>query len=272
MGQLEIHITRRGFCARRWGEGAHGLTSFQERADTMIWLARRLIFFWKLVHVRDTPRRLALGLACGLLLGLLPKGNLLAVAIAAIVFATRINLPVATAVALLVSLVGTWLDPVANWLGRGVLQQPWLAPFWRWLYALPLAPWTSFNNTVVMGHFLIGLALLYPAYRLSLPWFVRYRAWLDARDARQQSAHQPVASPIASPDVVTVQVDEPLATDSLGPQTAVPRVAPVVAAPEPAAERAQTGSATTEHAVPAPRIVPRRATPRPVMPKLRKCA
>ena len=201
----------------------------------MIWLIRRAAFFWKLAHIKDTPRRLALGLACGVLLGLVPKGNLLAIGIAMVVFATHVSLPVATASALGVSLFGTWLDPVTHRLGQAILTQPLLTPIWDRLYHVPLVAWTSFNNTVVMGNLFLGLVLLYPVYRLSLPWFVRYRHWVDLRTAGEQP-------------------DEP-ATDTA---PAVPDAG--VTESEPAPARPLDPS-------PAQRVIPRRATR-----KLRKCA
>lgn len=205
----------------------------------MIWLIRRALYFWKLAHVRDTPRRLALGLACGLALGLLPKGNLLAIGLATAVFATRVNLRVATTAALLFSLGAPWLDPVAHRLGEWVLTQSALTPTWRWLYDQPIIAWTAFNNTVVMGQLLFGLAAFYPVYRGALPWFERYCLWLDSKTEPSESS---VSSDVADsvPTIAAASTEktpdntEPTAPDTIAPtmpMAATPRVSPRRVAP-----------------------------------------
>lgn len=194
----------------------------------MIWIIRQVLFFWKLLHVNATPRCLALGLASGVLLGLIPKGNLLAIGIASVVFAMRVNIPVATTAAFVISLAGTWLDPLTHRLGQAVLTQSMLTPIWQWLYQQPFAAWTSFNNTVVMGNLLLGSALFYPAYRLSLPWFVRYRQWLDLREERADDDRQPTvtikalaeASDKSLPDVSPAV---PIGVNAAAPQDIIPR-------------------------------------------------
>jgi len=52
---------------------------------------------------------------------------------------------------------------------------------WRWFYELPLAPWTDFNNTIVMGSLILGLLLFYPTYRLTRPLFEKYTPLLAAK-------------------------------------------------------------------------------------------
>lgn len=204
----------------------------------MIWIIRQVLFFWKLLQVNDTPRCLALGLASGVLLGLIPKGNLLAIGIASVVFAVRVNIPVATTAAFVISLAGTWLDPMTHRLGQAVLTQSMLTPIWQWLYQQPFTAWTSFNNTVVMGNLLLGSALFYPTYRLSLPWFARYRQWFDLREERAADDSQPT--------VAIKAVAE--ASDKSLPD--VPPAVPI-----------GSNAAATQD------IIPRRTTPR-----LRKCA
>jgi hypothetical protein len=44
-----------------------------------------------------------------------------------------------------------------------------------------LVPWTHFNNSVVLGSLLLGIALLYPVYRLSEPRFEKYAPKLEQR-------------------------------------------------------------------------------------------
>ncbi len=113
-----------------------------------------------------TPRQLALGCALGLILGLVPKGNLLALAIATLVCSLRLNLLAAMLSTLVFSFLAPWLDPVTHVIGLAVLGNDSLTDHWRALYQYPLAPWTSFNNTVVLGSLLLGGGISVPFYLL----------------------------------------------------------------------------------------------------------
>lgn len=147
----------------------------------VIWLLRNLLYLRTAIKSTDTPRMLAISVALGMILGMVPKGNLLAVGLVMGILATRVNVAVAMISALGFSLIGPMADPLTHRLGLWVLTRPALWPHWARLYELPLAPWTSFNNTVVMGSFLLGVALFYPSYRASLPMFERRAARAKSR-------------------------------------------------------------------------------------------
>ena len=138
----------------------------------MIFL-RPLRFLAQALLVDATPRQLAGGLALGMLIGLIPKGNLIAISLMTLFCALRINLAAGTAAIALFAWVGMYLDPVSHSVGRYLLTLPSLVPYWESLYATKFMPWTAFNNTVVLGSTLIGLALLIPIYALSRPVFAR---------------------------------------------------------------------------------------------------
>jgi uncharacterized protein (TIGR03546 family) len=123
----------------------------------------------------DSPQVLAASLTFGLLLGFVPKDNLIAALLGMLLLALHFNLTVATTSAALFSGIAAMLDPVADALGRSVLTHSSFAPFWAKLYELPLAPWTRFNNTIVMGSLLLALALATPMYLGSLQVVTRYR-------------------------------------------------------------------------------------------------
>ena len=115
----------------------------------------------------DAPRPVAFGIALGMMIGLVPKGNLIAAVLGVILLASQANLIAGGFAALVFSWVGMWTDPIAHRIGLAVLALPSLQPCWVRLYELPLAPWTKFNNTVVLGSLILGLALFYPVYRSS---------------------------------------------------------------------------------------------------------
>ncbi|MCA9268064.1 MAG: TIGR03546 family protein [Planctomycetales bacterium] len=118
----------------------------------------------KTLTAADSPRQIAWGFALGMLIGLVPKGNLLAATLGMLLVATRLNLGAAALAAFLFTWIGHGLDPISHRVGLALLENSWLKPLWAWLYGLPLAPWTALNNTVVMGSFALGLAALAPTY------------------------------------------------------------------------------------------------------------
>ncbi len=175
----------------------------------MIWWIRQLALIIKVFSAQEAPRQLALGVACGMVLGLIPKGNLLFAVIASLLLILRTNLAVTALTALAVGLIAPLCDPVMHRLGQGVLTYPLLVPTWRWLYRQPLVAWTSMNNTVVMGSFLMSLTLFFPTYRTSLLLIVRFRRW---KSSRQQNGSP---SAYSQTELLTAETPGPRETISL---------------------------------------------------------
>jgi len=162
----------------------------------MIWLIRQLLYLRKAFTARDAPRHVALGFALGMMLGLVPKGNLLAVGLSMVLFASRANIGVAMLSALAFSLLGSLADPLTGRVGLALLSWDVLRPMWTSLYNLPLVPWTAFNNTVVLGSFLLGLLLCYPAYRLAWRFCEWRRSKRVAHEANQQEEPEVKEAPL----------------------------------------------------------------------------
>jgi len=148
------------------------------------WLAKQFRYYYGFLKTHDSPRQLALGVAFGVVLGLTPKGNLLALVVGMLLFSLRVNLQMGMLTGLGVSFFAALLDPVTERIGHGLLTAPPLYPAWTALYNLPLVPWTGFNNTVVLGSFVLGWLLFYPTYRVALPVF-EWRAARLKRRARE---------------------------------------------------------------------------------------
>jgi uncharacterized protein (TIGR03546 family) len=121
-----------------------------------------------------TPAQLAWGFALGMVIGLVPKGNLIAVCLMTLLCALRVNFAAGTLGIFAFTWAGMYLDPYSHRLGHFLLTHPSLQSLWTSLYDTNVVPWTSFNNTVVLGSTLIGLTMVFPVYRLSHPIFARY--------------------------------------------------------------------------------------------------
>ncbi len=139
------------------------------------WLLQHLHFLRKALPGRgDSSRQLAVGVALGVMLGLIAKDNLLAALIGVVIAASTVNVGIAMITALAVSFAAMLIDPALDQIGETILTQPSLQNIWKSLYQMPLGPWTRFNNTIVMGGFALGCGLFYPSYRLSRALFDRY--------------------------------------------------------------------------------------------------
>lgn len=132
----------------------------------------------------DTPRQSAWGFSLGMLVGLLPKGNLLAIAMAMLLCGTKVNRAAGLLAIGLFSYVGWALDDFAHRLGSLVIPWQPLRPALAGLYEAPLGPFVGLNNTVAVGQLLIGLYLFYPAYKAS------YAAAAYIRPARHRLSHE----------------------------------------------------------------------------------
>ena len=133
------------------------------------WVLRPGRALVKILTDADSAQQIALGLAIGMMLGLVPKGNLVAVSLGILLFASRANLGAGALSAFAFTWAGLLLDPVSHRIGLGLLEFEALRPMWTWLFNLPVVPWTALNNTVVLGSLILGMALFYPVFRLSEP-------------------------------------------------------------------------------------------------------
>ena len=128
------------------------------------------------LHGGSDPRPLAAGFALGAAMGLIPKGNLFAVVFLLLFFALRLNKGLALLAATFFTPIGYAVDGLAHRIGLSLLKAPALAGLWTALYDLPVVPLTRFNNTVVLGNLVLGLALFAPLYF----FFLRFAAWYAA--------------------------------------------------------------------------------------------
>ncbi len=115
----------------------------------------------------NSARQLAMGVALGMAIGLLPKGNLIAFGLTVVMLTLRVNLGTGFLTAFAVSLMAGLLDPLTHRIGTRILSQPVLYQQLAGWYELPIVPWTALNNTVVIGATVLGATLFYPTFHLS---------------------------------------------------------------------------------------------------------
>lgn len=125
----------------------------------------------KAIAGRRFPHQLAGGVALGVLLGIIPHGNLLALVVLLAVLCFRINHAMMGLVAILVSFGATRLDAYSHTVGEFLLTHPSSGGIAQQAWSLPLVPWTDLNNTVVLGSFAIGITAVLPIFGITLPIF-----------------------------------------------------------------------------------------------------
>ena len=112
------------------------------------------------------PTQVAIGIAIGLIFGLIPKDNLIAVAMVAMVVFLPVNQIMAISVAIMTHLLSGVLSPVVSNLGAIVLQLPVVTGVIAALYQLPVLPWTCLDNPQVIGGVGVGWVTLLPNFAL----------------------------------------------------------------------------------------------------------
>jgi uncharacterized protein (TIGR03546 family) len=112
----------------------------------------------------DAPNQIAAGFALGMMLGFMPKGNLIALSLLVLLFSLRVNKSAGLAAAFLFSFTGPILDQFGNKLGLYVLTSEQMQGTYATIFNMPLGPWLEIDNTAVIGSLLLGLYAFYPVY------------------------------------------------------------------------------------------------------------
>lgn len=141
----------------------------------MIWLkiTSKII---RILNAEATPKQIAGGVMLGMIIGLTPTFSLHNIVVVFLILVIKVNLTAAILSMFAFDLIAYGLDPLSDWIGYGILTSTALRPLWIEAYNAAIIPFTRFNNTIVMGSFVISLILLYPIFRLAKYGVERYRS------------------------------------------------------------------------------------------------
>lgn len=141
----------------------------------------------KELHSDGTPMQIALGAALGAALGLTPIANVHNAIVLALLLILNVSFGAGMLAWGLFVPLGFILDPLFDRLGHKLLMEtPALTPMWTSWFNAPLVPYTSFNNTVVLGSVVGWLVLFIPITLLVRFLIVRYRATYGERVRRSK--------------------------------------------------------------------------------------
>ncbi len=122
-------------------------------------LIKQLISLLRLLHSDTGQNQIAAGLSFGVFLGFAPFLSIQTLLVFFIVFIFRVQLGAAFLSAFFFKFIAFLMDPIADPLGRALLESPSLRPVWSYMYNVPLLPMTRFNNSIVLGSFAISIIL-----------------------------------------------------------------------------------------------------------------
>jgi len=139
---------------------------------------------FKLLNALNTnvkKSQLAAGFAWGVVLGLIPIGNIFWILIFLMTFFFRHN----HGTKLLAMTITIILSPIfvytIDWFGWEILNYEALRPTFTSLYNMPFVPFTNFNNTLVMGGLVGGLILWIPVFLIIMAIITIYRKVLGPK-------------------------------------------------------------------------------------------
>jgi uncharacterized protein (TIGR03546 family) len=111
-----------------------------------------------------TPTQIASGAAIGVVLGIIPKDNIVFLSLVVFITVLRVNQLIGFIVACSLWLFSGWFEPISHVLGSMLLRQSIIAATVQRLYEYPLLPWTCIDNTLVCGGLALGIASFLPTY------------------------------------------------------------------------------------------------------------
>jgi uncharacterized protein (TIGR03546 family) len=141
----------------------------------MIWL-KIISKIIRILNAEATPKQIAGGVMLGMIIGVTPTFSLHNIVVVFLILVIKVNLTAAILSMFAFDLIAYGLDPFSDWIGYGILTSTALRPVWIEAYNAAIIPFTRFNNTIVMGSFVISLILLYPIFRLTKYGVERYRS------------------------------------------------------------------------------------------------
>jgi uncharacterized protein (TIGR03546 family) len=148
----------------------------------------------KALNSDGTPGQVAAGMALGAVFGLTPLMNLHNLVLFGCALILNVSMPGVFLGWSLAVPVGFALDPLFDVVGSSLLGAAGLQGLWTSLYNMPVVPFTNFNNTVVLGSFVVWLVSFVPLFFLARWAVAKYRATLLERLRKTRIFHAVTAS------------------------------------------------------------------------------
>ncbi|MCR5253530.1 MAG: TIGR03546 family protein [Treponema sp.] len=127
-------------------------------------MIKKLISLFKILNSNSRPGEVANAVCLGVLLGFVPKNNLLWYLLFVFFSFVRINKTAYFLITLLMSFIAPALDGFFDNLGYTILTTQALTQVFSTLIDIPFVGFTKFNNTIVCGALAFSLIIYIPLF------------------------------------------------------------------------------------------------------------
>jgi uncharacterized protein (TIGR03546 family) len=138
----------------------------------MIILFKQLFALLKILNSETGENQIAAGISLGLILGFAPFLSLQTLLVILIILIFRVQAGAAFGSAFFFAFIAWIVDPLADVMGRHILENMTLRPLFATLYNMPIVPLTRFNDSIVMGSLAISIVLSVPGFYF-FRWAIR---------------------------------------------------------------------------------------------------
>ena len=147
----------------------------------MTLILKQLFALLKLLNSEKGEKSIAVGFACGLILGFAPVFSLQTLLVIFVILLFRVQAGAAFASAFFFAFIAWVLDPVFDSVGSVILEMDVFSGIFTTLYNMPIIPFTKFNNSIVMGAGIVSIILSPFIYVISKKMIVKYRVTVVKR-------------------------------------------------------------------------------------------
>ena len=138
-------------------------------------MLKPIVKFLKALNGNVARSQIAAGAAWGVLLGLVPAGNIFGIVLFIVSFFFNHNHGSKLITLAIIKICSPLILIQLDVLGWNILTMEALQPFFTNLYNMPFVPFTKFNNTLVAGGLAAGIILWIPVFILFMILVPLYR-------------------------------------------------------------------------------------------------
>ena len=135
----------------------------------------------KALSSEASPNQLAGGFVLGMIIGLTPVASLHNLVILILVIILKVNIGMVILAFLVFSGIAYLADPLFHSFGIWMLENESMQNTWTSMYNNELWAITKFNNTVVLGSFVMAVLLCVPMFPLTKIGVKQYRTHIHER-------------------------------------------------------------------------------------------
>lgn len=143
-------------------------------------MIKKIVSLFKILNSNSKPGEIANAVSLGILLGFVPKNNLLWWLLFVFFSFVRINKSAYFLVTLLMSFIAPAFDSFFDSFGYTILTLPSLEGLFSTLLDIPFVGFTRFNNTVVCGSLVFSLLIYIPLFILLVLFVKLWRTKITA--------------------------------------------------------------------------------------------